>query len=136
MKIYAYILVGLFLSTSMYSENVFSKTREEIRREYHEQELAKEKPILDSFHWQTKMALGAGTLLMDNGQGYVNIKLFLSRYGEDNAGMRFLGVGAIVHSKSKLSFSPVAINMNHWLLSVDIQANEASSVGLSLNYSF
>lgn len=134
------ILTFIFFGSLFYSILSPAQTAEQIRKirqEYYAQELKNEKPILDSFHWQMKMSLGIGTLLMDQGQTYINAKLFLSRYGEDNVGMRFLGLGLVSYNpKTEFSFSPVAINMEHWLLSIDIQSNISSSVGVSLNYSF
>ena len=96
-----------------------------------------EKPLIEEFHWQLKKAVGIGSVLMsDNNEGYLNLKVFTSRYGEDYAGMRFLGFGAIVKKETQFSFSPVALNANNWLISVDIQANAANSVGVSFNLGF
>lgn len=139
-KINVFVITATILSSLLIPSLSNAQTAEQIRkvrREYYAQQLKEEKPILDSFHWQAKLAIGVGTLMMDSGQTYVNAKVFLSRYGEDNVGMRFLGVGLISYNpKTEFSFSPVAINANNWLVSVDIQKNSASSVGVSFNYSF
>jgi len=134
------MLILAFLISYLIPSFSQAQTAEQIRkarREYYAQELKKEKPILDYFSWQAKLSVGVGTLLMDSGQTYLNAKVFLSRYGEDNVGMRFLGLGVISYNpKTTFSFSPVAINMANWLVAIDMQSNDASSVGVSLNYSF
>lgn len=95
-------------------------------------------PLLDYFKWQLKPAVGYGAMVMDNDpQTYVNLKVYTARFGEENAGVRFLGVGGVVYKNTtRWSFSPVAINCDNWLLSIDIQKNRADGVGASLNYSF
>ena len=97
-----------------------------------------EKPLIEEFHFSPKIAAGLGTTLMANSnKAYLNAKLFLFNYGEDYAGMRFFGVGAVANTDNvSLGFSPMAIHGNQIALSVDIQQNDATGVGISLNYTF
>lgn len=96
-----------------------------------------DKPLYEEFHFTPKFSLGLGSTIMDNNKIYANVKLFLFNYGESYAGARFFGLGAAIKTDStQLSFSPFAMHAENWMLAIDIQKNEASSVGISLNRSF
>lgn len=99
---------------------------------------AQEKSILEEFSCSPKFVLGGGiSLVAESHKPYANAKLFIFRYGEDYAGMRFLGLGGtLTTSHSNLSFSPVGIHLNQWTISVDMVKDASDGAGISLNYSF
>lgn len=121
-----FLIVTLFLIPSL----SFAK------RQYRPVE-AEDKPLYEEFHFTPKFSLGLGSTIMDNNKIYANVKLFLFNYGESYAGVRFLGLGAAIKSDgAQFSFSPFAMHAKNWMLAIDIQKNDASSVGVSLNRSF
>ena len=120
-----FLIVALFLIPSL------SLAR------HHYQSVEVDKPLYEEFHFTPKFSLGLGSTIMDNNKIYANVKLFLFNYGESYAGVRFLGLGAVIKSDgAQFSFSPFAMHAENWMLAIDIQKNESSSVGVSLNRSF
>lgn len=98
-----------------------------------------EKSIWEEFHLDPKFSMGAGVGLIttESSKGYFTSKMFLARYGEDYAGMRFLGVGASFTDKeTNFIISPVGIHLFHYVLAIDVLKGASEGAGVSLNYTF
>jgi outer membrane scaffolding protein for murein synthesis (MipA/OmpV family) len=103
------------------------------------QSVEEEKPLIEEFHIDPVFSLGVGVSLMTDHPKppYASAKVFLARYGEDYAGMRFLGAGVAVDDKrTNLVFSPAGIHLKRFILSIDIMQGPNEGAGVSLNYSF